>query len=141
MDSGLAIEVVALVIELETAMDSLFVCINAAMEVEGFAPACSGGRTKATAISEVMLESVGGIDGNAGEDRKKGSDRLHPETILIEVERGDAQVDRRGGGGGKRQRQTRSRLESEVQGVWGVSFSPGNRVWRKLTRLVSALHL
>jgi hypothetical protein len=58
IDSGLAIEALVPAMELETAMDSLFVCINAAMEVEGFAPACSGGRTKATAISEVMLEST-----------------------------------------------------------------------------------
>lgn len=59
MDSGLAMEAVVPLMELETVMGSLFVCINAAMEVEGFAPACSGGRTKATAISEVMLESRG----------------------------------------------------------------------------------
>ena len=74
MGSGLAMEAVVLGMELETAMGSLFVCINAAIEVEGFAPTCSGGRTKATAISEVMLESTrwGRKSMNAGEEKKKG---------------------------------------------------------------------
>ena len=43
---------------LVTATGSLFECSKVAMEAEGFAPASSGGRTKATATSENMLESV-----------------------------------------------------------------------------------
>lgn len=38
MDSAFAIEAVVPVMELDTAIGSGFVCINAAMEVEGFAP-------------------------------------------------------------------------------------------------------
>lgn len=42
---------------LETATGSLLECINAAMEVGCFAPASTGGRSKATATSEDMLET------------------------------------------------------------------------------------
>lgn len=57
MGSELGIGVDGAVIGFETATGSLVDCINAAMEAEGFAPASKGGRTKATATSELMLES------------------------------------------------------------------------------------
>ncbi len=58
MGSGLETEVEEVEMEFEMATVSLLECINAAMEAEGFAPASMGGRTKAKATSEVMLEKV-----------------------------------------------------------------------------------
>ena len=58
MCSELVMGLDGLVIGLDTATGSVLDCINAAMEAEGFAPASRGGRTKAMATCELMLERL-----------------------------------------------------------------------------------
>lgn len=72
----------------------------------------------------VRINSLGQEIDECWGRQKEGYDRLHPEVVLIQTETGDTQVDRRSPAGGGKQAEPgrRSRLEGEVQGVWGVSL-------------------
>lgn len=75
MECGLAVEAVVPEMELVTATGSWFACINVAIRFEGFAPACGGGRTRATAVCELMLESdVTEKERERGTETERGRD-------------------------------------------------------------------
>jgi hypothetical protein len=81
MGSGLEREVEEAEMEFEMATVSLLECINTAMEAEGFAPASMGGRTKAMATSEVMLENVCGGKEHEGETEERGKVKTNHKSF------------------------------------------------------------
>lgn len=110
----------------EMATVSLLECINAAMEAEGFAPASMGGRTKAMATSEDMLEDARG-------GREHGRCLGKGEMGKEETNRKSFWNSRTRDGGERR----RMKAKSRACGAFRLTFT-FRQVWRKLTRLVSA---
>jgi hypothetical protein len=126
MGSGLEREVEGAEMGFEMATVSLLECINAAMEAEGFAPASMGGRTKAMATSEDMLEDVRG-------GREHGRSRGKGEMGKEETNRKSFWNNRTRDGSERR----RMKAKSRACGAFRLTFT-FRQVWRKLTRLVSA---